>query len=52
MHPKPRPNSDKNFSFRVVTPSLTARLDPGSKDAYDKWQDSLAQLHKWQEVAA
>ena len=36
-----KPDSDKNFSFRLVTPSLTLRLDPGSKDAHDKWQEGL-----------
>ena len=36
-----KPDSDKNFSFRVVTPAVTVRLDPGSKEAFDKWQASL-----------
>ena len=33
--------SDKNYSFRIVTPTDTLRLDPGSKDAHDQWQEGL-----------
>ena len=36
-----KPDSDKNFSFRVATPAVTVRLDPGSKEAFDQWQATL-----------
>ena len=36
-----KPDSETNFSFRVVTPSTTVRLDPGTVANYDKWQEGL-----------
>ena len=32
---------ESDFSFVVKTPAATAKLDPGSKAAYDKWEEGL-----------
>lgn len=36
-----RPESADDFSFRVVTPSGSIRLDPASREAYQQWQEGL-----------
>ena len=36
-----KPASESDFSFVVKTPAATAKLDPGSKAAYDKWEEGL-----------
>lgn len=36
-----RPDSDKNYAFRIVTPTDTLKLDPGSQQAHDQWQEGL-----------
>ncbi len=36
-----KPTSEADFSFRVVTPTHSIRLDPGSKAAFEQWQDGL-----------
>lgn len=36
-----KPDSTADFTFRLVTHSSSVRLDPGSKQAYDQWQEGL-----------
>ena len=36
-----KPNSQSDFSFRIVTSVTSLRVDPGSKAAFDKWQEAL-----------
>ena len=38
-----RPESDTDYTFRIATASAAPlRLDPGSKEAFDKWQQGLS----------
>lgn len=36
-----KPVSTTDFTFKVVTYTSSVRLDPGSKQAYDQWQEGL-----------
>ena len=36
-----RPNSDSDFTFRIVTRDGTIRLDPGSRERFQSWQEGL-----------
>ena len=36
-----RPDSATDYSFRVVSAGGAVRVDPGSKEAYELWQEGL-----------
>lgn len=36
-----KPESEVDYSFRVVTQRSSVRIDPGSKAAFDQWQEGL-----------
>ena len=38
-----RPDSETDFSFRLVTKAASLRLDPGSLEAWLQWQENLLQ---------
>ena len=38
---KPASEAQSDFTFRIVTAGATLRLDPGSKEAFDLWQQGL-----------
>ena len=36
-----RPNSTTDYTFRVVTEGGTVTISPGSREAFQKWQEGL-----------
>lgn len=36
-----KPLSASDYSFKVVTRNSALRVDPGSKEAFEKWQEAL-----------
>ena len=36
-----KPTSETDFTFRIVTRDTSLRLDPGSRNNYQMWQEGL-----------
>ena len=36
-----KPTSESDFSFRISTPTASVRLDPGSRTAFEQWEEGL-----------
>ena len=36
-----KPNSESDFTFRIVTEEATIKINPGSRTAFQQWQEGL-----------